>query len=138
MSTRVSTLLNWLKANGEEIEEQRVVEKILRSLPHKFDTLVIAIEESKDFFKLTLDELLGSFHTHQHHINRSANSIQDLAFRAQDNARHEGIRRNNSKCGSIGIAPEDKEEITTLMRTTLNAIIATSLSTMQMNAGRKM
>lgn len=43
-STRLSTLINQLKANGE----QRVVEKILRSLPQKFDTLVIAIKESKD------------------------------------------------------------------------------------------
>ena len=39
--TRVVGLINQLKSNGENIEYQRVVEKILRSLPPRFESLVV-------------------------------------------------------------------------------------------------
>ena len=32
-SSQISTLINWLKSNGEEYDEQRIVEKILRIFP---------------------------------------------------------------------------------------------------------
>jgi gag-polypeptide of LTR copia-type len=39
-------VVNQLKRNGEEISENRVVEKILRSLTNNFENVVCAIEES--------------------------------------------------------------------------------------------
>ena len=38
---------------GEDISERKVVEKILRSLPPKFNYVVAAIEESKDLSTYT-------------------------------------------------------------------------------------
>ena len=45
--TRVFGLINQLKYHGETITDQRVVEKILRSLPPRFESLVVTLEEHK-------------------------------------------------------------------------------------------
>ena len=47
-NSRISTLINQLKSNEEYYDEKRIVEKILRSLPQKYDNLVMTIEEAKD------------------------------------------------------------------------------------------
>jgi gag-polypeptide of LTR copia-type len=58
--TRVQTVTNQLKRNGESLSEQRVVEKkILRSLTNTFENMVCAIEESKDLAELTIDGKYG-------------------------------------------------------------------------------
>ncbi|KAL5578318.1 hypothetical protein UlMin_020017 [Ulmus minor] len=48
---------------GEEYIESKIVRKILRSLPHRFQGKVIAIEESKNVDKIRLEELIGSLET---------------------------------------------------------------------------
>ena len=58
-SSRTSNVINQLKSNGEDYQEQRIVEKILRSLTHKYDNLVMTIEEAKNFTTLTMDESMG-------------------------------------------------------------------------------
>ena len=57
---RVTSIVNQMKINGDKVEEQRVVEKILRSMTRKFDHVVVAIEESKDLSTLTMESLIGS------------------------------------------------------------------------------
>ncbi|KAL5579933.1 hypothetical protein UlMin_012375 [Ulmus minor] len=48
---------------GEEYIESKIVSKILRSLPHRFQGKVIAIEESKNVDKIRLGKLIGSLET---------------------------------------------------------------------------
>ena len=55
--TRVVGLINQLKSHGETIEDQRVVEKILRSIPPRIESFVVTLEESKDMSVFTIDEL---------------------------------------------------------------------------------
>ena len=45
--TRVLGLINQLKSHEETITDQRVFEKILRSLPPRFESLVVTLEEKK-------------------------------------------------------------------------------------------
>jgi hypothetical protein len=59
--TQVMNIVNQLRMNGEELLDQKVVEKVLRTFPKKFDVVVVAIEESKDLTQLSVDELLGYF-----------------------------------------------------------------------------
>ena len=44
--TRVVGLINQLKSHGETITDQRLVEKIIRSLPSRFESLVVTLEEN--------------------------------------------------------------------------------------------
>ncbi|KAK2985745.1 hypothetical protein RJ640_005445 [Escallonia rubra] len=55
--SRVLLVVNQLERNGEEMEDSRVVEKILRSLDPKFDHIVVAIEESNDTETMSVNEL---------------------------------------------------------------------------------
>lgn len=56
---KVMNIVNQIRANGEYLIEQKIIEKIMRSLPSKFDAIVVAIEESKDLTQLSVDELIG-------------------------------------------------------------------------------
>ena len=46
--THVSGLVTQMRSHGEIREERRIVEKVLRSLPARFDAIVVVIEETKD------------------------------------------------------------------------------------------
>nr|XP_016462301.1 PREDICTED: uncharacterized protein LOC107785493 [Nicotiana tabacum] len=70
-STRAQTIVNQLRAYREEVKEQQVVEKILRSLPEIFDPVMIAIEESKDLSNYSIHYLMGSLLSHEHTLERS-------------------------------------------------------------------
>ncbi|KAA0053129.1 integrase [Cucumis melo var. makuwa] len=62
---RILVIVNSLRSNGEEVGDQRVVEKILRSMPRKFEHIVVAIEESKDLSTLSINSLMGSLQSHE-------------------------------------------------------------------------
>jgi transcriptional regulator with GAF, ATPase, and Fis domain len=67
--TKVQTVTNQLKINGESLSEHRVVEKILRSLTNMFENMVCAIEESRDLAELIVDELASSLLAHEQRKN---------------------------------------------------------------------
>ena len=56
---RVDEVVNTIRGLGEVIEESKVVENVLRSLPIRFDSKVSAIEEIKDLDTLNTDALHG-------------------------------------------------------------------------------
>ena len=55
---------------GETIPEPKIVRKVLRSLPERFHTKIIAIEESKDIDKIPLTELVGKLQTYELGLTR--------------------------------------------------------------------
>ncbi|KAA0054957.1 putative mitochondrial protein [Cucumis melo var. makuwa] len=62
---------------GEKIPESKIVRKVLRSLPGKFDMKVTTIEEAHDITKLKLDELFGSLLTFKMDISNRENKKDD-------------------------------------------------------------
>ena len=93
--TRVVGLINQLKSHGEPVSDQRVVEKILRSLPPRFENLVVTLEEHTDMSTFSIDELQASLINHEHRISRSQTSLEG-AFAAQSSiSRGRGRGRNN-------------------------------------------
>ena len=63
--TRVSRLVTQFQTYGEPLEQQIIVQKILRCLTKKFAMVVTAIEEEKDLSKFTLEELTRSLISHE-------------------------------------------------------------------------
>eukprot|EP00253_Pinus_taeda_P024775 PITA_24775 len=52
--TQVIGLITQIRSHGEILEERRIVEKILRCLPSRFEAVVVAIEETKDLSQFTV------------------------------------------------------------------------------------
>ena len=80
---RVEELVNAMKALGEKIEEDSLVQKILRSLLDRFNPKVSATEELNDLKTLQFDQLLGTLTAYEmriikinplpkkHHLNQT-------------------------------------------------------------------
>jgi hypothetical protein len=45
---RMDEIVNTIRGLSEKVEEQMIVQKVLRSLPLRFDAKVITIEDMKD------------------------------------------------------------------------------------------
>ena len=74
--TRVFGLINQLKSHGETITDQRVAEKFVISIPPRFESLVVTLEENKDMTVFIIDELQASLINHEDSISRSDTSLE--------------------------------------------------------------
>ncbi|XP_047258492.1 uncharacterized protein LOC124890741, partial [Capsicum annuum] len=81
--SRVYSLVNQMKSYGEDISEETVVAKVLRSLTPKFEHVVAAIEESHNLSDYTFDKLMSSLQDHEERIVRSHEKNEEKAFQAE-------------------------------------------------------
>ena len=65
---------------GEKISDDKLVRKMLRSLPKRFDIKVMAIEEACDISTMTVDELISSLKTYESAINERSEKKKSIAF----------------------------------------------------------
>jgi hypothetical protein len=52
--THVMRILNQLCMHGEDIQEKKVIEKVLHIIPDKFNMVIVTIEELKVLSTLTI------------------------------------------------------------------------------------
>lgn len=62
-NVRLLDIANESFSLGEKISEEKLVRKVLRSLPRRFDMKVTVIEEAHDITTMKVDELFGSLRT---------------------------------------------------------------------------
>ncbi|XP_004509951.1 uncharacterized protein [Cicer arietinum] len=62
---RVQVVVNNMRTNGELITELMVIEKIHRTLTQRNNQIMVAIEESKDLYKMKVKDLHGSLEAHE-------------------------------------------------------------------------
>jgi hypothetical protein len=82
---RVEELVNVMKALGEKIEEPSLVQKILRSLPDRFNPKASAIEELNDIKALAFDKLLGMLTAYEMSIVIDKPTSREASFKADKN-----------------------------------------------------
>jgi hypothetical protein len=58
---RVDETVNAITGLGEEINESVIVQKVLRSLPMRFNPKILALEERSNLNSISMDELHGIF-----------------------------------------------------------------------------
>ncbi|XP_022019233.1 uncharacterized protein LOC110919268 [Helianthus annuus] len=81
---RTTVIVNQLRLNEENITEQRIIEKILRTLTRKYESVVVAIEESKDLSAITTEELLGILQSHELRLKQYDDVPIEQAFQVQN------------------------------------------------------
>ena len=83
---RVEELVNSMKGLGEKIGGAALVQKILRSLPDKFNPKVYAIEEMNDLKTLSIEKILGTLTTYEMRISKDKPTIREAYFKADKHA----------------------------------------------------
>jgi len=60
---RLFIVVNKIRLLREDLSDRRIVEKVLVSLPERFETKISALEDSRDPTKISLIELMNSLQT---------------------------------------------------------------------------
>ncbi|XP_019447400.1 PREDICTED: uncharacterized protein LOC109350630 [Lupinus angustifolius] len=100
--TKVLTITNQIKGCEELVSDLMIIEKIMRSLPQKFDFIVIVIKESKYVSRLQVEELQSSLEAHEMRLlERNLIKNYDQALKIT-HFRDEEIKRNKRWKGKKG------------------------------------
>jgi len=74
-------IANSFESLGEKISDEKLVRKILRSLPKKFDMKVTSIEEAQNISSLKVNELIGSLQNFEIIFHSKADKMgKSIAF----------------------------------------------------------
>jgi len=77
----VLDITNTFDSLGEKLSDEKLVRKILRSLPKRFDMKVTSIEEAQDISNMQVDELIGSLQNFELVVdNRTEKKGKGIAF----------------------------------------------------------
>ena len=87
---------------GKQIPEPKIVRKVLRFLPERFHTKIIAIEESKDIDIIHLTKLVGNLQTYELGLTRigKGSKSKSIALKAKSNETDESSDNEDSKMKS--------------------------------------
>ncbi|KAK2456950.1 putative mitochondrial protein [Trifolium repens] len=97
--SRVLTVTNNIKRNGEKYDDVRIMEKILRSVDPKFEHIVTVIEETKDLEDMTMEQLLGSLQAYEEKKKKKENIEEQVLKTRVDSPREEHGRSNQRRGG---------------------------------------
>ncbi|TXG68897.1 hypothetical protein EZV62_003832 [Acer yangbiense] len=97
-SSKLSELVNQMRLYGDVVEDYKVVEKMLVSLPDKFEAKVAAIEESCDLRALTVSEMVSKLQAQEQRLALRNDGDMEEAFLAMNKGKHKG-KGNQKKTG---------------------------------------
>ncbi|GAU22543.1 hypothetical protein TSUD_296630 [Trifolium subterraneum] len=111
--TRVDTLTNQMKNCGSTLSEEEMVEKVLRTLTHKFDHIVVTIEQTKDLSEIKMEDLQSTLEAHElKHGERNHGKEDEQAlfvkFKKYQDEKKKWQNKKGSKKGKESV--EDKPE----------------------------
>ncbi|GAU24779.1 hypothetical protein TSUD_356080 [Trifolium subterraneum] len=115
--TRVETLTNQMKNCGSTLSEEEMVEKVLRTLTHKFDHIVVTIEQTRDLSEIKMEDLQSTLEAHElKHGERNHGKEDEQAlfvkFKKYQDEKKKWHNKKGSKKGkeSVEDKPESSEE----------------------------
>ena len=79
-SSRMMDVVNQRRLLGEALTDQQVVEKIIVSVPQKFESKIAAIEESCDLQKLKITELISKLQVQEQRVSLRTDGATEGAF----------------------------------------------------------
>jgi hypothetical protein len=99
---------------GEEIKESVIVQKVLRSLPMRFNLKISTLEERSDLNSISMDGLHGIFTAYEMRTEQKNPDVKEAAFKASKRSKknkkeQEEYRRSND-------VSEDDEEVVNFVK----------------------
>ncbi|MCH81381.1 F-box protein [Trifolium medium] len=96
--SKLLALVNQMQNCGENVTDEMVIEKVLRSLTPSFDNVVIAIEYVKDTTTMKIEELQSALEAHEIKLqNRGSEKTSQQALQAQTNKKDDGNKNFKKK-----------------------------------------
>jgi hypothetical protein len=92
---RVDELVNSIRAQREEIKYKPIVQKILRSLPMRYDANISTIEDKDDLSTLPVDQLHGIFTTCELRTGNDKTSNRETNFKVSKKNMSQGNKTND-------------------------------------------
>ncbi|WRX23428.1 hypothetical protein QQP08_015915 [Theobroma cacao] len=89
-------LVNQLRLLGREITKERLVSKMLVSLPTKYESKVSSLEDSRDLAQITLKELVNALKGLEQRRAFRQKSAADFALIAKSKTQNEDDRKLKS------------------------------------------
>jgi hypothetical protein len=74
--------MNAIIGLGEEIEESVIFQKVLRSLPIRFNPKISTLEERSDLKSISMDELHGIFTAYEMRTEQENPDVKEAVFKA--------------------------------------------------------
>jgi hypothetical protein len=99
---------------GEEIEESVIVQKILRSLPMRFNPKISALEERSDLDSISMDELHGIFTAYEMRTDQENPDVKEASFKASKRSKKK--KKEQEEFSSNSDASEDDEEVANFIK----------------------
>lgn len=107
-SARLMKLVNQIRLHGENLPDQKVVEKIMVSVPQKFEAKISAIEESCDLQRLTISELISKLYAQEQRVSMRSDAATEGAFQAYHKGK-KSFKNNKGKfAGSLSVVEKKK------------------------------
>ena len=92
---RVDEIVNAIKGVGGEIKEKEVVEKVIRTLPIRYNPKVSTVEYRYDLEILIVDELHGIFTAYEMRTKQNGPSRKESTFKAtKQSKKYEALPKN--------------------------------------------
>ncbi|XP_061999200.1 uncharacterized protein LOC133716513 [Rosa rugosa] len=104
---RLSVVVNGCFNLGDPIPQHRIVKKILRSLPMKYHSKKIAIQESKDLNTYNLQELIGNLTTYEMELPDEMKS-KSIALKVKKDIEDESTDEEDADEDEIDLKSKNK------------------------------
>jgi hypothetical protein len=111
---RVDETVNAILGLGEEIKESVIVQKVLRSLPMRFDPKISSLEEREDLNSISMDELHGIFTSYEMRTEQEHPDIKEAALKVSKMSKQKGKKKEKEHNNND--ISEDDEEATNFVR----------------------
>ncbi|GJU65696.1 retrovirus-related pol polyprotein from transposon RE1 [Tanacetum coccineum] len=95
-SARMMDVVNQMRLHGEVVKDQKVVEKMMISVPPKFEAKISAIEESCDLDTLTVSELTSKLQAQEQRVSIRSEEKVEGAFRISSRSNKAGNSKQNT------------------------------------------
>ncbi|KAG8473238.1 hypothetical protein CXB51_035235 [Gossypium anomalum] len=82
-SDRIMAIVNNIRLFGDDFSESRVVEKVITTLPEKFESKISSLEDSRDLSAISLSELVNSLYALEQRRANSQEEHPEGAFQAK-------------------------------------------------------